>query len=69
MRKLVAGILARLRPGEAELRELIARETDPRFAAAFRELTPGPLGAAVLLVVALAAGGILAPLRLLRPRR
>ncbi|HTD33635.1 MAG TPA: hypothetical protein VK665_08255 [Candidatus Elarobacter sp.] len=49
-------LAALLRPSPAELRALAERETDPRFAAEFEQLCPGPL----LTVLALAGIGALA---------
>lgn len=63
---LIARTLAKLRPNGAELYRLVKMETDPACAQRFEQLTPGPVPAALGLLLIGVYGIFAAPVRLLR---
>ncbi|HTD33640.1 MAG TPA: hypothetical protein VK665_08280 [Candidatus Elarobacter sp.] len=69
MSALVDALLRRLRPDGAELYRLVTREVDPASYRDFEQITPGPLGAALLLFAVAVYGALAAPFRLLRRTR
>lgn len=63
---LIARTLDKLRPNGAELYRLVKMETDPAFARRFEQLTPGPVAAALVLLLIGIYGALTAPVRALR---